>query len=284
MRHISISVLNVLQNLGVTLKTLHFAKILKDGLSDIYAQKVGEEETGDNENVSRRRQRTVALQREALQQLDAKGAEPSTKKRSPTVLDMSNVGQLEEWWAKHTGSLEGVLGREMLVLVLTQMGFASEAQRSVAVHELDSDGDGSVTLQEYKKWLTTQDAGAQERWVRLEQTWKEVDTDASGTLDREETRLVLERMGYVTYAAKKAAILTLDANHDGEVDFGEFCQWFSQHGDDKQEAALLKCVRVCLPTGRLARPLATPPRRRSSPWRAACYGHVAVHLVLPADS
>ncbi len=65
---------------------------------------------------------------------------------------------------------------------------------------------------------------------RLQDVWRKVDVDHSGSLDKEEVRQVLEEMGWdeVTDEMADEMMGVIDADGSGEVDFDEFSHWFLQ--------------------------------------------------------
>lgn len=65
---------------------------------------------------------------------------------------------------------------------------------------------------------------------RLQEVWERVDTDHSGTLDKQEVCLVLKEMGWedITDQTGDEMMAVIDADGSGEVDFAEFSSWFLQ--------------------------------------------------------
>ena len=65
---------------------------------------------------------------------------------------------------------------------------------------------------------------------RLQDVWRKVDVDHSGSLDKDEVRQVLEEMGWgdVTEEMADEMMGVIDTDNSGEVDFDEFSHWFLQ--------------------------------------------------------
>ena len=62
-----------------------------------------------------------------------------------------------------------------------------------------------------------------------------IDTDGSGTLDRDEVRLALKRMGKDMAADEfDAAFKAMDLDEGGEVEFDEFEQWWGEQDGSAQ--------------------------------------------------
>ena len=64
---------------------------------------------------------------------------------------------------------------------------------------------------------------------RLQDVWRKVDVDHSGSLDKDEVRQVLEEMGWgdVTEEMADEMMGVIDTDNSGEVDFDEFSQWYA---------------------------------------------------------
>jgi|EP01049_Picozoa_sp_SAG25_P008512 hypothetical protein len=63
---------------------------------------------------------------------------------------------------------------------------------------------------------------------KLAAEWKAVDVDGSGSLDREEVRAVLLKMGrHVTEAQLNDAVDDMDEDGSGHIDYDEFEEWWN---------------------------------------------------------
>eukprot|EP01045_Picozoa_sp_COSAG04_P049456 COSAG04_NODE_19506_length_414_cov_1.504762_1_plen_113_part_01 len=69
--------------------------------------------------------------------------------------------------------------------------------------------------------------GGDAKRQELEDVWLEVDVDRSGSLDRDEVKKVLGRMGMPDdEASVDAAMAELDKDGDGSIVYEEFVSWY----------------------------------------------------------
>ena len=117
---------------------------------------------------------------------------------------------------------------------------------------------------------------------QLRAVWQQVDTDGNGTLDQDELRTVLLRMGYVEGDDFDLAFVMqqIDTDKSGAIDFAEFVAWFNRQGEEAQ--GKLFVVYYCDSAGdqvvyqNSCAPLVLPPftrpasrsSRRSESWRS----------------
>ena len=70
---------------------------------------------------------------------------------------------------------------------------------------------------------------------QLRTVWQQVDVDGNGTLDQDELKTVLLRMGYAEEELDIAQMMEeLDEDKSGDVDYEEFTAWFTQQGEEAQ--------------------------------------------------
>lgn len=70
-----------------------------------------------------------------------------------------------------------------------------------------------------------------EQLRKIRETFDAIDTDSSGTLDRDEVRRAAWQLGrYVTDDDVDEAMSQMDLDSNGEVDFAEFCAWWEGGG------------------------------------------------------
>ena len=63
--------------------------------------------------------------------------------------------------------------------------------------------------------------------ARIASVWRDADRDGDGSLDLEEIKVVFDQLG-LRYTAKEAetAYSKIDLDHDGEISYGEFAEWY----------------------------------------------------------
>ena len=88
----------------------------------------------------------------------------------------------------------------------------------------DQNGDGRLDLDEYVTFVSD----------RLRRTFEEIDTDMTGTIDLNELRHVMRRLGtarQLTDREVRSMFAEVDANRSGEIDFEEFSNFFAHLPD-----------------------------------------------------
>lgn len=146
------------------------------------------------------------------------------------LIDEDGSGSLDR------GEIENLAGRLGKHLTATQL--------DEAMAEMDTDGGGDVGFDEFVDWWIN--TASQQQGVfangapKLGQTilrkdmtsgelrtvFLEIDTDGSGTLERDEVALLAQRLGHVlTDKQLTRAMSEMDSDGDGSVDFDEFKNW-----------------------------------------------------------
>ena len=90
--------------------------------------------------------------------------------------------------------------------------------------ESDRDRDGRLDFEEYSAFI----------FNRLQRTFRDIDKDNTGTIDINELRDVLRRLGtvrQVTDREIRAMFAKVDTNENGEIDFEEFSNFFAHLPD-----------------------------------------------------
>jgi alpha-tubulin suppressor-like RCC1 family protein/Ca2+-binding EF-hand superfamily protein len=105
--------------------------------------------------------------------------------------------------------------------VLVEMGkIEDEVDADVALAEIDTDGDGSVSFAEFEAWFF-------KGGVDLRATFAAMDTDGDGTLSHREFREGLRSLGIALPVTQVDALLaSFDKDGDGEIDYQEFAREF----------------------------------------------------------
>lgn len=94
------------------------------------------------------------------------------------------------------------------------------------IHGEESENPGVVDDDQLRSALKGEDGGKAQR-VILKRVWAEVDKDQSGSLDSDEVRQILVKMGRPEENIDMQAVMAeLDADGNGDVDYEEFQAWY----------------------------------------------------------
>ena len=90
-------------------------------------------------------------------------------------------------------------------------------------------------------WEAAKSRGAPtQRRKLLKRVWDDVDADGSGSLDKDELKTVLLRMGRVEAELDIDAVMAeVDDDGSGDVDFREFTEWFLRMEGSELEGSSL---------------------------------------------
>ncbi|KAA0192308.1 Calcium-binding protein [Fasciolopsis buskii] len=122
---------------------------------------------------------------------------------------------------------DGKIGKHELEEAFRRMN-APQDQIEKVIKQLDLNGDGVVTLGEYKVALGMTYEPV-EAWAQL---FKELDTDRSGDISREELQAVFEESGIsVLKEAIEEWINEHDRNGDGKLNYQEFMTFVGQQAE-----------------------------------------------------
>eukprot|EP00941_MAST-03F_sp_MAST-3F-sp1_P003921 g3921.t1 len=133
----------------------------------------------------------------------------------------------------------GELDKEEVAVMAAKMGeklkgrFGSTKALDEAFAEMDPNGDGSVTFDEFKSWYFREHPMTQEHVeMKIKFVFDQIDEDGSGELDKEEVKQLCEKMGekmtsfFKGAKALDHAFALMDPNNDGTVTFEEFRDWY----------------------------------------------------------
>lgn len=114
------------------------------------------------------------------------------------------------------------------------------AQLDLAMNEMDPDGSGEVSFEEFHAWFLSEGefrrkAVEEERnskRVKLRTIFDDVDTDGGGSIDKDEVKRLARTLfdTDLTPLELKRAMKEMDPDGSGEVDFNEFCEWYFGDG------------------------------------------------------
>ena len=123
-------------------------------------------------------------------------------------------------FAKYDADASGSVDTGELEAVMKELGLVlSPEEVSKALGQLDSSGDGSVSLDEYLQWFECFD---------MHQKFNEYDTDNSGKINKREFLQLACSLGLqLTKKERDKVFASLDEDGSGLVTFEEFFPWFS---------------------------------------------------------
>ena len=146
-------------------------------------------------------------------------------------LDQSGVIDFEEflpWWRKrgistvfsrHDTDGSQTIDAKELELVMTELGISTSPELCKdALTRLDTDGSGSISLDEYLKWFELYD---------LQNEFSSHDGDGSGSISLREFVKLCRSLGLaLSHREAQTVFAKLDANDNGSIGFSEFYPWW----------------------------------------------------------
>ncbi|KAI6226070.1 CRE-CAL-5 protein [Aphelenchoides besseyi] len=120
----------------------------------------------------------------------------------------------------------GGIQKNELRAVMIKMGQSPTDEELAAMFSAaDKDNDGNIDFNEF---LTI--ARANPLSLSLKAVFEELDVDGDGHITRSELRTAFQRMGHaLTDQEIKAIYKHVDLNHDGKINFKEFCQMMTRN-------------------------------------------------------
>eukprot|EP01052_Picozoa_sp_SAG31_P031227 SAG31_NODE_3287_length_4459_cov_117.198394_2_plen_633_part_00 len=172
--------------------------------------------------------------------------------------NVTQATRLRRAWLRADADGSGSLDLTEFTAVLAAV--SSSADAATIFEAIDSDGNGTVEYGEFKKWFTEQGEDLQQALAvkaksrtedasqnvqieseenrRVRRAWLRADADGSGSLDLTEFTAVLAA---VSSSADAATIFeAIDSDGNGTVEYGEFKKWFTEQGEDLQQALAVK--------------------------------------------
>ena len=135
--------------------------------------------------------------------------------------------------------------------LLIQLGHKNPSEEEIkeAMKDLDDDNSGDVDYEEFKAWYTTSES----RFVaNMHNEFDNVDEDNSGGIDKMELKGLLSRLGHeFSENEVESTFKELDTDGDGVIDRDEFALWYrrdrpyekqmqvAQEAQDQEEESLL---------------------------------------------
>ena len=105
--------------------------------------------------------------------------------------------------------------------------------------DLDQDQDGQVSFEEFDIWWSINGGKNKFQLRNAIEIFKQLDTDGSGTLDKEELKQLCVHLGMKALTDKQATKLMneIDVDGDGDVTIEEFDIWWQENGGAKFKSA-----------------------------------------------
>jgi len=142
----------------------------------------------------------------------------------------------EKIFSKYDYNHDGSVSVTELRAICMEMGaLLSEEELRIAIHIMDTDGNGKIEFEEFKRWWSTSD-----RFERLRHNEQELaflngafasflsfDRDMDGTVSKEEfyaLHKVLHDYGYRTRDVEDDWAF-MDLDHSGYISFSEYVDW-----------------------------------------------------------
>jgi Ca2+-binding EF-hand superfamily protein len=136
----------------------------------------------------------------------------------------------------------GAIEKEELALLGEHLfgEIMTPAQLDLAMGEMDPDGSGEISFEEFHAWFLSegefrQKALEEERnnkRIALRKIFEDVDTDGGGSIDKDEVKRLARTLFDIELSPLelKRAMKEMDPDGSGEVDFEEFCAWYFGDG------------------------------------------------------
>ncbi|WVZ26523.1 hypothetical protein V8G54_005067 [Vigna mungo] len=132
-------------------------------------------------------------------------------------------GELEQVFKKFDVNGDGKISASELGTMMRSLGqAATEQEVDNMIREVDGDGDGCISLQEFIE-LNTKGVDSDEVMENLKDAFSVFDMDGNGFITAEELNTVMQSLGEECSLAEcRRMIGGVDRDGDGTIDFEEF--------------------------------------------------------------
>ncbi|KAL1327839.1 hypothetical protein HN51_037828 [Arachis hypogaea] len=150
----------------------------------------------------------------------------STPSRSTSMSVRSRTrmaAELEQVFHKFDVNGDGKIDASELGAIMGSLGQKATEQELInMLREVDGDGDGYISLQEFIE-LNTKGVDSDEVLENLKEAFSVFDIDGNGSITAEELNTVMRSLGEeCTLAECRRMISGVDSDGDGMIDFEEF--------------------------------------------------------------
>jgi len=130
----------------------------------------------------------------------------------------------EQWFKAVDTDGSGTLAySELNDFLTTQRGY-TDKQVETIFDTADTSGDGQITLDEYKKVMTSTPQNVHSESA-LRRVCKSFDKNGDGTIDKAELKAVFDELGRDLSDSDIERIMKMtDKDGDGSIDYNELCQ------------------------------------------------------------
>ncbi|CAJ1936789.1 unnamed protein product [Sphenostylis stenocarpa] len=157
-------------------------------------------------------------------QKDAVSSGGESRSMSLSVRSRARLaGELEQVFKKFDVNGDGKISASELRSIMGSLGqAATEQEVDNMIREVDGDGDGCISLQEFIE-LNTKGVDSDEVLENLKDAFSVFDIDGNGFITADELNTVMQSLGEECSLAEcRRMIGGVDSDGDGNIDFEEF--------------------------------------------------------------
>lgn len=144
--------------------------------------------------------------------------------RTPSLQSCAHINEeLEQVFRKFDVNNDGKISSSELGSIMGSLGQpATEEELNNMIHEVDADGDGHISLEEFIE-LNTKDIDSNEILENLKDAFSVFDVDKNGSISAEELHNVMVSLGdQCSLVECQKMIGGVDSDGNGLIDFEEF--------------------------------------------------------------
>ncbi|KAE9605292.1 hypothetical protein Lal_00024729 [Lupinus albus] len=133
------------------------------------------------------------------------------------------MAELEQVFKKFDVNGDGKISSSELGSIMGSLGQpSSDEELDNMIHEVDADGDGYISLDEFIE-LNTKGVDSEEVLENLKDAFSVFDVDGNGSITTEELHMVMASLGEECSMAECEKMINgVDSNGDGMINFEEF--------------------------------------------------------------